>query len=673
MSRILFDSFDSLVSFPASAGTAPSFVIEPPGAIGLVDREAVVLLRFNEVNDTDFPVDSAGGLNDLGLATGLAQPVVTSGAVGRARIFNAGTTTGYVATDRVAGTTLLTRDMSVQMIVGFNMANQIAYGTPGQIVKRGKGFGWGASEIESFAINSSHVGVAPGDCRLSWEWETVAGALKVQTGVVFTPPPPGKFTMITLTRRWISPTSVVNRYYAGDLLLGEETSADGDIGGSILGTTGIGSVGQGGGSGYGRTFALGIIDELMIVGRELCFEEIEATWLRITRYQPLGVQLFLEMHDPGFPISSDPASDVQLDTRMIGQALGYAAATAENLRKNFLPGRAYGTTLDQWEELTRATQQHADHNDDDLDARRARVLARLRQRRGISIPGLGDALAGLIGDATFDDLEFLAFSNTVTDPFATLDLLRWDVTPIGSWTSAAGGARAAPAAGTYAFTGTPLSGWLTMGTPVSNDFRANMIAKVAMTTPQANLECGVYFGNRAKKNYLLFGLRDTAGAFSLNTERFLNGVSIGGNTVALGGNPANLWLHAYNLVTDFTNQWVTEYSLTSGTSGFIAVDAVTAAMTPTECGMYVRSIGATAGAAQVNADDFVLRAPFGTAPDNAYVLLDQALGFSPDVLGAQSTIAAIKHAFTHATFITRRALLCDDAQSGCDRGPMGGY
>lgn len=649
---------------------APEFSFDPPGAIGLDDRAPIVLLRFDEVNTTDHPADETGHLNDLGLAPGLAQPTIVPAACGRGRIFNAGITSGYVTTDRDPGSTLLTRDMTIQIVCGFNMTNQIAYGTPGQIVKRGKGFNWGAPEIMSYAVNSSHVGVPAGDCKLSWEWETVGGALRTQTGVVFTPPLPGKFTMITLTRRWISPTSVLLRYYAGDKLLGEVASADGDIGGSILGSTGIGSVGQGGGVGYGRTFAMGIIDELMILDRELCLEEIEATWLRITKYQPLGVQLFLEMHDPGFPMSSESSSDIQLDTRMMGQTLGYGAAAIENLRANFLPGRSYGEVLDQWEEVVRPTQQPTQ----DFDTRRARVLARFRQRRGISIPGIGDALEGLIGAATVDDLEFIAFSNTVSDSFSTLDLLRWDVVPVGSWTAVAGAARASPAAGTYAFSGTPFSGWLTANTVVSNDFGAHMIAKVAMTTPQANLEAGIYLGNRARNSYYLFGLRDTAGVFNLITERILNGVSIGGAAALIGANPPNLWLQLHNVVTTFTNQWVADYSLTGPGIGMTNVEAVTfGGLLPTEAGMYVRSIGAIAGAGQVDVDDFLLRTPFGTAPTNAYVLLDQALGFSPDTLGAQAVIAAIKHAFTHGTFITRRELICDDAASGCDLGPLGGY
>lgn len=644
---------------------------DPPGAIGLVDRDAVVLIRFDEVADSDHPADSTGNLNDLGITTGLAQPVVVPAAVGRGRQFNAGITSGFVTTDRVPGSTLLTRDMTVQMIVSFNMANQIAYGTPAQIVKRGKGTSWGANERESFAINASHVAVPAGDCDLHWEWETVAGALKVQAGVVFTPPPAGKFTLITLTRRWVSPTSVILRHYVGDTLLGEVLSTDGDIGGSILGTTGIGSVGQAGGVGYGRTFALGIIDELMILGRELCAEEIEATWLRITRYQPLGVQLFLENHDDGFPMPIDPASDFQLDTRMIGQTFGYAAAAAENLRANFLPGRAYGTTLDQWEELTLATQQHADHRDDDLDTRRARVLGRMRQRRGVSIPGIGDALQGLIGAATLSDLEYIAFSNQWQDDFNAIDLLRWDVRTLAP-TATAGKARWSPSAAAFDMNG--YEGWLALAANVGHQSHDTIfggehaLAKLTLTTPQDGIEVGIWFGNRITGDYLVLGLNRFGGVYKVLYQQFLAHVPQASVVITtLGGNPANLWLHLYQE----GSTWIASYSITSRTTGYVLSAPITHPGLVYWSGIYLRSTG-VAGAV-VDFDDFTLYTPNGGAPTNAYVLLDQALGFSPDTLGAQSVIRAIKHAFVHGTFITRPAFLCDDAQSGCDLGPLGGY
>ena len=71
-------------------------------------------------------------------------------------------------------------------------------------------------------------------------------------------------------------------------------------------------------------------------------------------------------------------------------------------------------------------------------------------------------------------------------------------------------------------------------------------------------------------------------------------------------------------------------------------------------------------------DDFVLYTPRGTRPFSAYVFRDPGLGGSPDLEGSHSVIQAIKHAFTNATIITSRAVLCDGHGTGCDRGPMGG-
>lgn len=660
MSRILFE-FADLIPDPVVA--APVFALDPPGGIGLDDDEAVVLLRFDEAEAAIRPKDAAGSLQDLGITTGLTLAAVGDGALGRARVFSASTGTGFVAKDIVSGASLLTRDMSIQVVAAWNAVGQAGYGTSGMLVQRGLGFAvGGAPEIRCYALLIEPTGIAR-QGSLQWQWQDENGSGHAQAGALFAMPTTG-FTMFTATRRWISPTEVLIRYFVGDVKIGEFITADGAIGGATTGTMQIGCSPSGGGFGQ---FFVGSIDEIMILPRELTPEEVEATWLRLTRYQPLGVQLFREMHDPGFPMPTDPGSDVQREIRYIGTALGYAAAQAENVRANMLPRRSYGSVLEDWETALQVTPQP--HQD--IDTRRARAEARLRQRRGSTPPGFQDSLEGLLGGASVDDLEFLAFDNTVRDDFATLNLLRWDVTPAASWVAASGAARSSPAAGTYLMTGV-VKNWLTSTMSVGGDGReARILCKVAMTTPQASLETGVYFGEAVGSNYLLLGLRDDAGTFKIVTESFIANVSQGLVVQAtLGGNPANLWLHLYQTTAQGT--WKAAWSTTSATTGFATSADITHPTLQLLAGMYVRSTGATAGAAQVNLDDFVMRQPFGTRPFNAYVFLDSALGFSPDRDGANSVVKAVKHAFVDGAFITSKSLLCDDLESSCDGGPMGG-
>lgn len=645
------------------SGADKVILYDPPGAIGLVDPSAIFMIRFDELEDDDRPQDATRVCEDFDILVDdtNTMPPVDDAVLGRGRRFD-GTATGVAAADIESGATLLTRDMSIQAVLSWDAIAQDSAGTPGTIIARG--LGGSAPEYMAYGIQLDVDDVGSSRALFRWVWQDVSGAVQVQDGVLVNILP-GQFTMLTATRRWISPTEVELRYYVGDQLLGIVTSAEGDIAG---GTTGTMQLGYRRVTGTPNNFFAGILDEILVVDRELCLEEIEATWLRITKYQPLGVQLFVQLHDKGFPLADEPDSDAQLDTRMVGQALGYAAAQAENLRANFLPARAYGSTLEQWEEAVRVTPKPAQG----IEERRARVQARLRQKRGASIPGIDDALQGLIGDAEVTDLEFLAFDQTIVEAFDTLELLRWDVTPVGSWTEVTDAARASPAAGTYTFAGGVLDPWLHARLSVGGNARqAHVLAKVAMTTPQAALEVGLYFGNAALGDYILLGLRDDAGTFKIVTETFTTHISAGVVVQAtLGGNPANLWLHLYQTTVNGT--WKAAWSTTSAIAGYTISANITHPTAAHWAGMYVRSTGATAGAAQVNVDDLIMRAPYGNRPFNAYVLLDEALGFTPDAAGAHSIVDALRHGYTHAAFITKRAVLCDDPDSGCDHGCMGG-
>ncbi len=652
------------------AGKDKIIAFDPPGAIGLVDDAPLVLVRFNEPSATMAAADEAGGLNDLTIVTGLAQSTVVNGAVGLARHFNAGTTSGMLAKDRVAGSTLTTRDMTVQMIAKWVAADQAAYGTQGIPVVRGLGLALGAGEGRSFFLefswlDASSVALPTGQGRMYFGWQSVAGVDHRNAGAVFVSPL--GFTLFTATRRWVSPTSVLMRYYVGDVLIGESTSATGDIGGATTGTTQVGSACQGVNV-FGRTFT-GDLDELMILDREISREEIEATWLRITRYQPLGVQLFTELHDPGFPLPRDPAADAILDIRLTGTALGYAAAQAENMRANMLPQRAYGQVLEQWEEAVRATPQPSS----DIDTRRSRVLAKVRQRRGSSIPGFQDALQGLLGGADPSQLQFLAYSNTIIDGFSTLDLLRWDLTPASSWASTAGKAHSSLAAGDYQFTG-GIQNWRCMQTSVTGDGAKSVFnAQVAMTTPQSLLETGIFVANRGTRDFLLIGLRSVGGIFSIVTESFIGNTSHGVVIQASFGaaNPALLFLSLSQ--RGAPGSWLAAWSTTSsilpdqGAQAPISHPAVVHWM-----GSYARSIGgATAGTGVVDHDNLMLYMPQGHRPTNAYVMLDAALGFSPDVDGANDIVQVIRHAYIYARFITDPDVKCGIA-GGVSGGPMGG-
>ena len=623
-----------------ATGLDKGITYDPPGAIGLVDREAVFLIRFDETEDAQRPQDAVGACDDFDVNINLTvvMPTVVPAVLGRGRSFN-GTTQGLGARDKVSGATLLTRDMSIQVVLSWDIVTQAAH-QPGVIVCRG--LGTGPSEYVSYSLQLDVVDVGGRVGRLRWHWQDVAGVDHLAAGALVVIPP-GQFTMLTATRRWVSPTQVELAYYVGNELAGVETSALGSIGGGTTGALELGFRSQG----SNGNFYAGILDELMIVARELSAEEIEATWLRITLYQPRGTQLFLEMFDEGFPIPDESDSDAQLDIRMTGQGLGFAAAQIENLRANFLPGRAYGSTLEQWEEAVAVTPKPVQG----IEARRARVLARFRQKRGISIPGLEDALADLV-DCDVDDLEFIAFDNTMRDDFSNaIDPIRWDMHPAACLASVADKGHMAPGAGAFVLDNMN-SNWLTAAKAIARPWRSDLpglehlFAKMTLTTPQAGLEAGIWFADRGARNYLLLGLRDDAGTFKVVTERFINHVSQGLVVRAtLGGNPAAIWLHLYE---DTAGMWIASWSTTSATAGFTSSAAFAHPSAEYWGGLYLRSTGAI-GAPVVDFDDFALWTPNASRPFNAYVFRDPGLGGTPDLEAARSVIRSIRHAYTYAT------------------------
>lgn len=660
-----------------AAGADKIIAFDPPGAIGLPAAEAVVLLRFDESADAIHPADAAGTLTDLDPFTGGATASVVDGVIGKARLFSPASFHGFVATDLPGRSSLLTRDVTVQVVLSTDIVAQSAAGTPGCIIARGNsGGGIAAANFTAYALELVVVDVPSFTYSMRWIWQSIAGVFKTQTGAQFSLAPPGSaFTMLTATRRWISPTEVLLRYYIGDILIGQVTSADGDIGGGTTGQMQIGCHVQGGANNH---FA-GRIDELLVLDHEITREEIENTWLRITLYQPLGYQVLREMHDPGFPLPTDPGSRVQRDLRMIGNALGYAAAAAENVRANILPQRAYGSTLEDWEETVRVTPEP----NQDIDTRRARVLAKIRQRRGCTIPGLEDSLVGLLGGGSVDDLEFLAFSNQIDSDFTAIDPLRWDAAPSTAAISVVSGrASFQPGPGVFFMDGTvwPPT-WVRMRQTVGgNGVQAHALTKLVIVTPQSGMEAGIYFENAITRDYLMLGLRDIGGTFRVYTQSIVGGVAAAAvEQVNLGSNPAAIWLHLYmpepgiGILPEGFSIWKAAWSTTSATTGFTVSADITHPSVAHWSGCYLRAIAVLGAGPRADFDDHILYAPFSGRPFNAYVMLDRALGFSPDIDGMDSVIGAIKHAFVDGCFITTPAFLAGDPDSRAGHGPTGGY
>lgn len=636
----------------------------------------LVLLRFNEPDDQVLPSDEMGALADLNVDAGLALPPVTTTFTGFGREFSNGF--ALDALDVVPGSSLATRDCTIQVILSWDLNAQSAYGQDGAIVYRGKGNA--AAEYVCYGLELRVVNAALQIGELRWVWQDLAGNVKTQTGGQFILPPPGGYMMLTATRRWVSSSDVEIRYYAGDQLIGEFLSADGDIGG---GTTGTFCVGARYSAGVAAKFLCGTIDQLRVLSYELSGEEIAASWQRMAVLQPAGYRAIRDLMQPGAPISDDPSSRIQKLLRIAGHALGYAAAQAENVRLNLLPDRAYGPALEDWEDILAEAPKAADS----IATRRNRLVGHLRQSAGSSLPGVAASTADLLALAT-SQVQVLSFDQTVRDDFSQgLRAELWDAQPSAQWTINAGALRAQAAnAALIPFTG-PVRDWYTCFAaatgsrqPANGEFssddwfdgkQTHLIMTLLPTTLPDKGEAGIAFYDWVGGNALLFGLRNTAGVYQLVTESFQGWKSQG---VVVQQNSALVthWLHLYQQATagKFTAAW----STTSQLTGYQASPDITSPQAFSFVGPYVRSTDPTvglAGALDVSFDDAILRNPFGTRPFQWFIFRDPTLPGAFDLPGARGVLKRLKQAHTAATVITSKSLFCDSNDSTCDGGPCG--
>lgn len=531
-------------------------------------EETRVLIRFDETSEEIPPHDEIGSLGPFSSPGALIDtPDVVDGFAGRARHFQNGT--GLLATDAVTGGTLLARDVSVQMIIAWDPAAQDSAGEPGAIIARGDGTG--LAEYMPFALELAVVDASLAIGELRWLWHDSAGALKTQPGGHLKVPSmaAGEFMMLTATRRWVSSTEVVMRYYAGAELIAEVASADGDIGGGTTGTTSIGTRYDTGTAAYYH-FLEGDIDELRVCDYELSAEEIEMTWRRLSELQPAGEALVRALMPPDARgkmavISTDPGSDVQVDLRIAGQALGFAAAQVENVRQNLMPDRAYGPVLRQWESIAAVPVRGGDS----YETRRARVLAHLRSRAGCSIPGVRQALRTVAGCAP-EQLEILSFSSTIIEPFDSIDELRWWNENPADWTILAGAARVQTGAVAIPWVPDLRGGRMIAMSVVPRELKARF--KLTPTALPDGAVAGITLWSASGHDAFFFGIRNNAAVYEIGWERWEDNVQTVAFTVLDTSAAVDHWFRVAPVKgEDWTGDLidtVVSYSTTDADTGF---------------------------------------------------------------------------------------------------------
>lgn len=626
----------------------------------------VALWRFDEVKDLERPRETFGNVAELDVEGALTRAPVVDAALGRGRRYLPSSSRGWRAKDAIAGATLLQRDMSVQFVAWWNFAGQNTYGQAGAVYTRGKGDAIG--EYVSAGVELRVVNLAAGVGEIRWQWQDSAGVERLQPGGHFIPHATD-YMLLTATRRWVSPTNVVLRYFCGDQLLAEQLSTNGDIPGGTLGTTHIGARYTGGA--YAR-FLDGVIDELRVVDYELSQEEIAATWKRLTIHQPRGYALLRELHDPGFPISQEPSSRVQKETRWFGNGLGLAAAIGHAFADNAMPDRAHGQALAEWEDATKPVP--LPRQGDSVETRRARVMGRMRAKGGASMDGVRAAVRELLDTSTFD---FVAFDQTTVDEWTTLNTTRWQFDPAAQWSIVGGRLQVASAAANIRFDGN-LRDWYTARMAIGGNGRdAQISTAVDLQTFAANGQTGLWLGDLARGNLMLFGVRySSAGNVIPFYEQFTAWVS--GGAFDLAG--ATAFTHGFmRLRHDSSGTGFPVFrcylAVASESGPYIATGSPVAPFAHAPygwqwAGTFLRTVG---GAATLNVkfETTKVRAPYGTRPFRSYVYRDPTLPGAPDYDAANGVLRRLKQSQTETFAVRTLVAKCDDPNTQCDITPMG--
>lgn len=638
---------------------APILSTTVAGNLGLLDdAETVMLFDFAEVDGVP-PSDRAGTLEDLTEAdAGLPPSSSTAWAQPISRTFTS--PYAYAAADRAGADSLLTRDVTIQTVVA------LVKQPTGRSTVIARGEDGSASEYACYGLELiTGAGTA---FKARMFWQSTAGVEHVDAGAEFTAPV-DSFFLLTATRRWVSPTSVVCRYYVGDQMLAEVASAAGDIGGGTTGTTSIGARKVGGVWGG---WLDGWLDELKVTGHEMCLEEIRATWRRLAVHQPAGDDLMRDLTPPGAPIARDPSTRIQRLLRFVGQGLGLAESRLEQL-EDVLPDRAYGVHLERWERICTLAPGPLDS----LDTRRARLLAHLR-RKGWTAANLKDALLELL-DLAAVDIEILNFSNTFTDAFASIRAERWTADPGAStvgWSVTGGAARVQASATNDIRWTAAVRNAPTMLMPVHRSATAYHAAKATLTALPSDGEAGLYLAHGYTGAHLFFGVRNNGGTYEVVYQRFRGSEAADATpvVVATTSNTAH-WFRLRATAGAFLGSADAPYNLEWSTDGvtFTVVSALVWASGWGWLGFYARGADSSlAGALDVRFSEFLARTPRGRRPFCVYAYRDPGLPGDPDMKGGRDLLRRFRHAYVHSSAITSKSVLCDNTASGCDAGPMGG-
>lgn len=357
--------------------------------------------EFRELADEVRPVDDTGNVDPLATPAGNTTPAVVQDSFGRSREF--GDLKSFEAADAITDATLVNRDATLRAILDFKIDNFVDTDV-GVLLER-----HGAASAIAFAVELERVSAATLRLRAFWDGPGASAT----TGIIFVKPT-GVFE-IAVVRTWNSETDVDVDYYVNGDLIFTENVAEGAIAPTSGGLIVIGR------NGVTTTDYLPddtVIQFMQLEDDPLPPEEIRQLFRRIFIHQPSGYQILRAFLPPGKAWSRDLDSRVQKWIAAEGDALGIEIADIERFREDFLPDRAYGGALEDWERILRVVPKESDTITD----RRLRVLGFLRVVLGFKPASIKTALEPIFGlDAV--DIDIIEFTGLRTDDFSVEDII----------------------------------------------------------------------------------------------------------------------------------------------------------------------------------------------------------------------------------------------------------
>ena len=423
-----------------------------------------------------------------------------------------------------------------------------------------------------------------------------------------------------------------------------------------------------GGDGYA-----GKLDQLRVVQREVSLEEVQQTWARLTVHQPTGEAAVRALSPPGAPWYRSSSSGPAQLARIAGQAVGYASAKTAELVATWLPARCYADRIADWERLVGARPLAGDG----LEARRARVLRCFQRVAGYAIPQVQELLAEAF-DQLAADVELVEFTADVTDAFVALDAQRWLIRPRSAdgWATLAGAARVTATAGNDIRFEPGIQRGASLELAVGVGASAYTACRITRTTLPADAEAGILL-RHGRGDAVWFGVTGaTSGVSEVRYQRWRDGVLVDSAPVALasaGG--GDVWLRVRGMPgTAFLGDGEQPLQFEWSEDGvtFDIRSSITWVRDHQWAGFYLRGLDAAlATNVDVRFSELLHREPLGWRAYRWYAYRDLGLGGAPNLEAAQSLVVAVKPAHTYAAAISSLSVLCDDAGSGCDRGPLG--